>query len=271
MTDFSERVATKSPLQLLGMPGPTIVGPAQQRCGQKPLVLLARLVLEPRPVTREAMMAFLWPEADEARARGSLRQALHVIRDVAGRECVAANRHALSVVQSPDTDLWQFLSAVRNADWERAALSYGGPLLDGVTVKDASDADLWLGLERRRLARLFETAAGAVLETGASLPVGDGYLVIARRFRDLAPRSVRSWRYLLAALEQVHDMDALNFERAALGARLDTGQIDDPAAASLLLAGCADGEMLSDAHVTLAASAPALHAAAMDGDRVQPS
>jgi hypothetical protein len=140
-----------------------------------------------------------------------------------------------------------------------------------VTVKDASDADLWLGLERRRLARLFETAAGAVLETGASLPVGDGYLVIARRFRDLAPRSVRSWRYLLAALEQVHDMDALHFERAALGARLDTGQIDDPAAASLLLAGCADGEMLSDAHVTLAASAPALHAAAMDGDRVQPS
>jgi DNA-binding SARP family transcriptional activator len=271
MTHVAEQTTALPRLQLLGMPGPTVAGPTRVRCGQKPLVLLARLVIEPRPVTREAMLAFLWPEVDEARARGSLRQALYVIRDVAGRGCVAADRQSLSVVRPPVADLLEFLSAVRSGDWERAALSYGGTLLDGVTVTDASDADLWLGLERRRLARLFETAATTVLEAGESAGVGDAYLVIARRFRDLSPRSVRSWRYLLAALERGHAIDALHLERAALGARIDTGQIDDPGAALLLLAGRADGETRSDVHVARAAGAPALHIAATDVGWVQPS
>ncbi len=264
MTDVAEQTTARPRLQLLGMPGPTVAGPTQVRCGQKPLVLLARLVIEPRPVTREAMLAFLWPEVDEARARGSLRQALYVIRDVAGRGCVAADRHSLSVIRPPVADLLEFLGAVQNGDWQRAALSYRGPLLDGVTVRDALDADLWLGLERRRLARLFETAATAVLEARASEFVGDSYLVIARRLRDVSPRSVRCWRYLLEALERGHAIDALHLERAALGARIDTGQIDDPAAALLLLAGRADGEMLSNAHVAVAAGVRALHTASTD-------
>jgi hypothetical protein len=270
-TDIPARTTGLSRLQLLGMPGPTVARPAQVRCGQKPPVLLARLVIEPRPVTREAMLAFLWPEVDEARARGSLRRTLYVIRDVAGRGCVAADRHSLSVVRPPVADLLEFLGAVWSGEWERAALSYGGPLLDGVTVKDASDADLWIGLERRRLARLFETAATTVLEKRDFPFDGDAYLVIARRFRDLSAGSVRSWRYLLAAVERTRDIDALRLERAALGARIDTGQIDDFEAAQVLLSGRTDGEIGYTAHVALTAGAPALHAAAMDGRWVQPS
>jgi hypothetical protein len=61
--------------------------------------------------------------------------------------------------------------------------------------------------------------------------------VIARRLRDVAPRSVRAWRFLLEALAKPHASDDLCFERAALGARIDTGQIDDPATAAVLLNG----------------------------------
>ena len=124
---------------------------------------------------------------------------------------------------------------------EEARAMRRADLLDGMTVKEASDADMWLGLERRRLARLFETAATTVLQARASAPSGDEYLVIARRFRDLSPGSARSWRYLLEALEQKYELDALHLERAALGARIDTGQIDDPEAALELLAGRTDG------------------------------
>lgn len=196
---------------------------------------------------------------------------LHVIRDVAGRDCVAADRQTLSMIRPPAADLLEFLSAVRSGDWARAALSYGGPLLDGVTVKDASDADLWLGLERRRLARLFETAATTVLEARALLPAGDAYLVIARQFRDLSPRSVRSWQFLLEALERRHELDALHLERAALGARIDTRQIDDTGAALLLLAGRADVEVRSGVDVARAARGQAPHVAPMDIDWVESS
>lgn len=225
-------------LQLLGMPSPTMAGSGHVRFGQKPLVLLARLMVEPRPVAREAMMAFLWPEASEARARGSLRQALHVIREVAGADCLMADRQSVSLIRPPVTDFLEFLSAIRHGDWRQAALTYGGPLLDGVALKDATDADLWLVLERRRLSRLFETAATAFLEASERGSAdGDTRLVIARRLRDVAPRSVRSWRFLLEALAKPNASDDLCFERAALGARIDTGQIDDPATAAVLLDG----------------------------------
>jgi DNA-binding SARP family transcriptional activator len=225
-------------LQLLGMPSPTMAGSGHVRFGQKPLVLLARLLVEPRPVAREAMMAFLWPEASEARARGSLRQALHVVREITGPGCLTADRQSISLLHPPVADLHEFLSAIRHGDWQQAALTYGGPLLDGVALKDATDADLWLVLERRRLSRLFETAATAVLEAREPGSAdGDTRLVIARRLRDVAPRSVRFWRFLLEALAKPHASDDLCFERAALGARIDTGQIDDPATASVLLEG----------------------------------
>jgi DNA-binding SARP family transcriptional activator len=224
-------------LQLLGMPSPTMAGLGHVRFGQKPLVLLARLLVEPRAVSREAMMAFLWPEASEARARGSLRQALHVVREITGPGCLTADRQSISLLNPLVTDLLEFLSAIRHGDWRQAALTYGGPLLDGVALKDATDAEQWLVLERRRLSRLFETAATALLE--AREPGSDGMtrLVIARRLRDVAPRSVRSWRFLLEALAEPHASDDLCFERAALGARIDTGQIDDPQAAAVLLEG----------------------------------
>ena len=226
-----------SRLQLLGMPSPKMAGSGHVRFGQKPLVLLARLMIEPRPVAREAMMAFLWPEASEARARGSLRQALHVLREITGPGCLSADRQSISLLHPPVADLLEFFSAIRHGDWRQAALTYGGPLLDGVALKDATDADLWLVLERRRLSRLFETAATAFLEASERGSADATRLVIARRLRDVAPRSVRSWRFLLEALAEPQASDDLCFERAALGARIDTGQIDDPATAAVLLEG----------------------------------
>lgn len=251
-------------LQLLGMPSPTIAGAGHVRFGQKPLVLLARLLVEPRPVSREAMMAFLWPEASEARARGSLRQALHVIREVAGPDCLTADRQSISLLHPPVADLLEFLRAIRHGEWRQAALTYGGPLLDGVALKDATDAEQWLVLERRRLSRLFETAATAVLEAREPGSDGETRPVIARRLRDVAPRSVRAWRFLLETLEGPHATDDLRFERAALGARIDTGQIDDPGTAAVLLEGgpltpATDREPLFDADEGGAYRAAALH------------
>lgn len=223
-------------VQLLGMPACEAPDGGAPRLGHKPLFLLTRLLLETRPVARETMMAFLWPEANEERARGSLRQALHTIRGVTGPACIAADRRSISLRVPPASDLTDFLQAVNHGDWNRAALAYRGPLLEGVTVPDATDAELWLDFQRRRIAKMFETAAVAAMDVATSGSYDHDRLVIARRLRDHDPRQSRFWRYLLRELEATQAGAELRLEKAALGARIESRQIDDAAAAIAMLA-----------------------------------
>lgn len=204
------------------------------RLGDKPRVLLARLLLEPRPVSRESMLTFLWPESCEDRARGSLRQALHAIRRVLGPSAIRATRHAITVESPPMTDVITFLEAVRTGDDRRAVLSYGGPLLQDVMLADASDAELWRELERRRLSRLFESAAERVLASEPPALSPFEQVEVAQRMRDAFAESVRAWHVLFEAFARAEMPSALHFERAALAARIGTGQIDDRDAANAL-------------------------------------
>ena len=235
MSSVIEPLSTRPPLQLLGAPSPSVLETGFNRVGQKPLVLLARLLLEARPVTREAMMTFLWPEASESRARGSLRQALHVLREAVGTDFLLADRYAIAVVRPPEVDLLEFLQAMRQGNHLSAALLYRGNLLDGVSLSDASDAEQWLDLERRRLARLFEQTANSALEAPANPADHEVRLTIALKLRDIAPHVSRNWRYLFDALAAMQATDLLRIERAALGARLEVRQIDDPGEALALL------------------------------------
>ena len=71
-------------LSLLGSPSLTIDGePPARSLPAKTLALLAYLAMEPRRQhSREELTALLWPEADGAPGRNSLRQTLHVLRQV---------------------------------------------------------------------------------------------------------------------------------------------------------------------------------------------
>jgi DNA-binding SARP family transcriptional activator len=224
-------------MQLLGMPNREISRGLPPRLGHKPMVLLARLLLEPRPMAREALMTFLWPEANEDRARGSLRQALHMIREAVGFDCFLTDRRSVALRVAPASDLHTFLHATRACDWFTAALAYGGPLLDGVTLVDASDAELWLDFERRRIGKLFETASITALEDASAAPSDERRLEVARRLRDHNPRLSRSWQFLFEELAARHDHAGLRLEQAALSVRLETGQIDHALAAHELLQG----------------------------------
>ena len=74
---------------LLRLFGPPLLatgeaGDGVAQLGAKPLALLAYLVLERRPHSREALAGLLWGESPEVEARASLRQALKQLRDVLG-------------------------------------------------------------------------------------------------------------------------------------------------------------------------------------------
>jgi DNA-binding SARP family transcriptional activator len=73
-------------LRLLGPPCISTGGDGGTpvRLGAKELSLLAYLVLEPGPHTREELATLLWGESSDADARASLRQALKHLRETVG-------------------------------------------------------------------------------------------------------------------------------------------------------------------------------------------
>jgi DNA-binding SARP family transcriptional activator len=137
-----------------GSPSPRVRAPR--------LALLAALaVAGERGMSRERLMSFFWPDADEARGRHSLRQALYVLRHELGRDVVSAHETTLSLDPSAiTTDVAQFRSALSAEDRARAVALVRGPFLDGFYLPAAPAFEGWVEDER---ARLTVAVTGALL------------------------------------------------------------------------------------------------------------
>ena len=149
-------------LRVLGgfaLEGPSGAAPPTrpQRRGDAVLAVLA--VCGDRGCTRERLVALLWPESDEARARQGLRDALYAIRRALAPGAVPSGGRLLrldpTVVVSDVLSFTQALDSGRHAD---AARAYAGPLLEGFHVDDAPEFEHWLDGERTRLAREYAEA-----------------------------------------------------------------------------------------------------------------
>lgn len=152
-------------------------GPATQR---RRLALLAMLAAADAGVSRERLMSHLWPASDQARARHALDDALSAIRrdlrsDVAflGVATLRVNPAVLT------SDLAEQAAALRAGDAERAAALYTGPFLDGFSVPDAADFDVWMEAERGHRAR----AHARTLDALADAAAGRGDAAAALRWR----------------------------------------------------------------------------------------
>ena len=133
-------------------PSGTATFPLPQRRAEAVLAVLA--VCGDLGCSRERLMALLWPESDDARARRALRDTLHTIRHALGPAAVLSAGELLrldsSVVESDVHSFTQALGSDRQAD---AVRYYGGPLLEGFHLDGAPDFERWLDGERTRLAR----------------------------------------------------------------------------------------------------------------------
>ena len=152
----------------------------------KRLALLAYLATaRPRGFqSRDALLALFWPEADDERARNSLRQALHQLRRSLG-EAALPGRGEREVGVDPSVvrcDAAQFDDAVERESWEEALRLHRGDFLPGLFVQDAPEVERWLDEERARRRR---DAAGAAWRlTDAAEQAGDA--VAAERWARLA-------------------------------------------------------------------------------------
>jgi DNA-binding SARP family transcriptional activator/TolB-like protein len=149
-------------LKLLGgvsLAGPD--GPLEGRVVQHRRLALLALLASARdhPVSRDKLIATLWPESPAESARHSLSDALHVLNKALGKRTIVAAGDELrldpTVVAS---DVAAFEEAIEGSDFENAVDLYGGPFLDGFFVSGALEFDNWAAAERERLARIYGEA-----------------------------------------------------------------------------------------------------------------
>lgn len=122
---------------------------------RRPLALLAILAeAAPHPVSRDKVMARLWPDVDANRARNALSQTLFAIRrDLAEPDVIAGRSDLLLNLSVASCDLTRFSAAISRSDHRAAISLYAGPFLDGFFLSDAPEFEQWVEDTRSRIAR----------------------------------------------------------------------------------------------------------------------
>ena len=187
---------------------------------------------------RDRLLALFWPEADEARARAALNQALYVLRSRLG-DRVLVTRGDDEVALDPDA-LWcdavAFEAALDDGRAGEALALYRGDLLDGFFVADAPEFERWVEQERSRLRLRASEGAWAIAGARAAA----GYAVaaerLARKAAELLPADEAVVRMLMLFLHGLGDRAAAIRAYEAFAWRLTQEYELDPSAQTQALA-----------------------------------
>ena len=211
-------------LRLLGsasLDGPD--GPVAGRAAlRQRIALLALLAVEhPRPLSRDSLVASLWPESDTGEARHQLRDSLYLLRAALGDDSVLSTGDDLRLNPARLTcDLWEFEEALAHEDLEGAVGVYHGPFLNGFHLSDAEEFERWADGERSRLARRYSQALEQLAE---------------REARAGKPLRTAEWWSRVAATDPYNSRIALRYMEALEAAGDRAGALRHASAHSDLL------------------------------------
>ena len=138
----------------------SLTGPPTQR---RRLALLAMLAVAGEAgVSRDKLLAMLWPEGEPEKSRHALNQILSAQRRhfgnaplFEGKKTVRLN---LSLVSS---DIRSFQDAIARGDVSSAVDLYTGPFLDGFFIPGSPEFEMWATDQRTRLADLLADSLDA--------------------------------------------------------------------------------------------------------------
>jgi DNA-binding SARP family transcriptional activator/predicted Zn-dependent protease len=220
----------------LSLHGPQgrVTGRASQR---HRLALLALLATEhPRSLTRDELLAYLWPENDPERGRQLLRQALYQLRGTLGEDVLLA--HSEEVRLDPERlgcDLWEFRDALERGDLEAAVAAFTAPFLSGFFLSGAEEFERWVEAERARLSLRYAEALELLATECEALGDLPGAAAWWRRLALHDPYGSRVALRLMRALEASGDR-AGALRHAGIHATLlqaELGAEPDPEVAAL--------------------------------------
>jgi adenylate cyclase len=177
---------------------------------RKALGLLAVLAAAgARGVSRDALLVYLWPESDEERARTSLKQLVHSLRQQLHAPDMLLTSGELRLNSDVVTsDVAAFREAVARGDQAGAVELYAGPFLDGFYVREANDFERWASAERGRLAHDYARALEALAERAAAEDDSRTAVAWWRRLAAAEPLSARAATGLMRALDAAGERSA---------------------------------------------------------------
>ncbi len=177
---------------------------------RKALGLLAVLAAaSPRGVSRDTLLAYLWPESDDEHARTSLKQLVHALRQqLRAPELLLTAGELRLNPEVVSSDVAAFRESLGRGDHGGAVELYEGPFLDGFYLRGADDFERWTSTERGRLAHDHARALEALADRAAE--EGDARTAVAwwRRLASAEPLSARVATGLMRALYAAGDRSA---------------------------------------------------------------
>jgi DNA-binding SARP family transcriptional activator/TolB-like protein len=188
------------------------------------LALLVYLAIQaPRGFTRrDALLPIFWPELDQDRARGALRQALYVLRSALG-DGVVISRGTDEVALAPDRvscDAIEFERACDERRWAEAVELYGGDFLQAFFIKEAPQFEQWAQERQGRLRLRMAAAAQALAAAQEKAGLLDEAIATARRSLIVNASDEQALRLLLTLLDRQGDRAGAAREYDAFVARL---------------------------------------------------
>jgi DNA-binding SARP family transcriptional activator/TolB-like protein len=178
---------------------------------------------------RDAILALLWPELDQERARASLRKAVHHIRRALGDDAIVGRGdEELKLGDAVRSDVRVFLDALDQGNAEAAMVQYRGRFLEAFFVAEAPEFEQWMEQERARLHHRAFAAACTLAERQERNGDHFGAAAWGRRAAELAPHDEAALRSLLELLDRLGDRAGAVHAYEEFARRLDSDYAVEP-------------------------------------------
>lgn len=204
-----------------------LLGPARVEVGDPPVqvdlaahkgaALAFYLAARPEtPVSRTRLISLLWEDSDEQEGRNSLSTALSRLRRSVPNMPIVAIGDALVWRPDPPGAVWTDLAEFNElttpratpAEVDRAVELWRGPFLEGFDLRDCSDWDEWLELERSTWQQRMLDVLERATEARAAASDVSGALAMARRALAIDPLQERFHRLVMRLHERAGDRAA---------------------------------------------------------------
>lgn len=131
-------------------------------------------------MSRDRVLATLWPDSDTERARHALAQLVYSLRRSSGGQPLLVGDNQLRLdASSLSSDCGDLLAAAHSGDHARVVETYRGPFLDGFHLTESPEFEHWVDGERERFrqqaCRSLEALAAQATSAGDTAAAADAW------------------------------------------------------------------------------------------------